>query len=40
MALIRLATIGLQNFAIDYLIMALCNQILMHESYLEQVASF
>jgi hypothetical protein len=40
MALNRLATIGLQNFAMDYLIVALRNQILMHASSLEKVASF
>jgi hypothetical protein len=40
MALDRLATIGLQNLAMDYLIVALRNQISMHVSSLEKFASF
>ncbi len=40
MALNRLAIIGLQNFAMDYLIVALRNQISMHASSLEKVALF
>jgi hypothetical protein len=40
MALNRLATISLQNFAMDYSIVALRNQISMHVSSLEKVALF
>jgi hypothetical protein len=40
MALNRLATTDLQNFAMDLLIMALRNQISMHVFSLVMVASF
>ncbi len=40
MALNRLAMNGLQNVAMDYLIVALCKQISMHVSSLEKVALF
>ncbi len=39
MALNRLATIGLQNFAMDYSIVALHNQISKHVSSSEKIAS-
>ena len=40
MVLNKLATIDLQNFPMDYSIVALHNQILMHVSFLEKAVLF